>query len=291
MIAVRRLSSGVAGVALVLAAALPVHAQGNSNGKGNPHKSTPPSSSPMPGPVTGPTATASPIAWLDDASLLAPGSMALTISTMRWSGTDLSETHFPIVEAAAGLTPRVQVGVNVPHVVGSPDGTGGFGTSFISAKIGVLTKESGLKLAVSPMIEILAAGAMQALPSEGRTQFGVPVSAEYTQGSTRLFASTGFFSHGVWFAGGGAGIQATPRVGVTASFTRSWTGADVTGVGRDRQELSGAVSYFVKSQIAVYGALGSTIATTDENGAGTTVSGGVTFLFTPEAGGKRQRSR
>ena len=52
------------------------------------------------------------------------------------------------------------------------------------------------------MIEVLAAGAAQALaPDEGRTQFGLPVSAEFTQGSTRVFASTGFFSHGVWFAG------------------------------------------------------------------------------------------
>jgi hypothetical protein len=53
-----------------------------------------------------------------------------------------------------------------------------------------------------------------------------------------------------------------------------------TAVPRNQQELSGGVSYLIKSQAAVYGALGRTIATTDDNGAGTTISAGVTFLLT-----------
>jgi hypothetical protein len=174
MTATRPVSKAMASAALVLAVALPIHAQGKSNGNGNAHKSSPPSSSPLPSATTGPTAIASPIAWLDDASLLAPGSTSLTISTMRWAGTDLSEVHFPIVEASFGLTPRFQIGASVPHTVGSADGTGaagGFGTSFITSKIAVLTGESGVKLAVSPMIEVLAPGAAQTLaPTEGRTQ-------------------------------------------------------------------------------------------------------------------------
>ena len=290
MTATRPVSKAMASAALVLAVALPVHAQGKSNGNGNAHKSSPPSSSPLPSATTGPAAIASPIAWLDDASLLAPGSTSLTISTMRWAGTDLSEVHFPIVEASFGLTPRFQIGASVPHTVGSADGTGpagGFGTSFISSKIAVLTGESGVKLAVSPMIEVLAPGAAQTLaPTEGRTQLGLPVSVEFTRGSARIFASTGFFSHGVWFAGGGAGVQATSKVGASFSFTRSWVNGDTTGVSRDRQELSGGVSYLIRPQMAVYGSLGQTIATTDDNGAGTTISGGVTFLFTPHVAKK-----
>jgi hypothetical protein len=78
----------------------------------------------------------------------------------------------------------------------------------------------------------------------------------------------------VWFAGGGAGVQATPKVGTSFSFTRSWVNGDTTSVSRDRQELSGGVSYLIRPQMAVYGSLGQTIATTDDNGAGTTISGG-----------------
>jgi hypothetical protein len=273
----------MASAALVLAVAVPVHAQGKSGSKGNGHKSSPPSSSPLPSPATGPAAGASPLAWLDDASLLAPGSMSVTTSIMRWSGTDLNEVNFPIIEASVGLTPRFQIGASVPHIVGSADGTGpvgGVGTSYFSGKIALLTGGSGVKLAVSPVLEVLGKGAVQALPpGQGRTQFGLPVSVELAPGPAHVFASTGFFSRGVWFAGGGVSVQTSPKVGVSLSFTRSWANNGTTGVSRDRRDLSGGASYFVKPAIAVYGALGRTVATTDDNGAGTTISGGVSFLF------------
>ena len=281
----RRIVAAMAGAALALAVAAPVFAQtpvapvANEKG-GNGHKSKPPSSSPLPG-----TGGASPLAWVDDASLLAPGTMSLTISAMRWSGADLSEIDAPIVDASVGLTKRVQIGASVPRVVGSADGTGpigGIGTSYISTKIALLTGESDVKLAVSPMVEILGEGAVQALaPGASRMQIGLPVSIEVAQGPARMFAATGVFSRGAWFAGGGAGVQASPRLGLSMSFTRAWAKTDVTGVNRDRRELSGGVSYFVKPQIGVYGSIGRTIATTDDNGAGTSVSGGVTFLMNP----------
>lgn len=211
MAVARRVSSMMASAALVLAIAVPVDAQGNSGGKGKGPKSSPPSSSPLPSPTTGPAAGASPVAWLDDASLLAPGSMSVTISAVRWSGTDLSEVNVPVVDASVGLTPRFQIGASVPHIVGGADGTGpvgGIGTSYISSKIALLTGASGVKLAVSPVIEVRGEDAVQASAAgEGRTQFGVPVSMEVAQGPARVFASAGFFSHGVWFAGGGVGVR------------------------------------------------------------------------------------
>jgi hypothetical protein len=268
---------------VALAIAPSVQAQGKSNGNG--HKSSPPSSSALPIPATASGSGASPLAWLDDASLLSPGSMSLTVSAVRWSGTDLSETDFPVLNAAVGLTPRVQIGVSVPRVIGSGDSAGpagGFGTSYLSGKIALLTGGSGVKVAVSPMIEILGEGAVQALSAgDSRLQFGLPVSVEVSQGAARVFASTGVFSRGAWFVGGGAGVQATPRVGASVSFTRSWASADVSGVTRDRRELSGGVAYSATPRMAVYGSLGRTIATTDENGAGTTVGAGVAFLLSP----------
>jgi hypothetical protein len=135
---------------------------------------------------------------------------------------------------------------------------------------------------VSPMIEVLGEGAVQALPpGESRTQFGLPISLEVSQGSARVFASTGFFSRGAWFAGGGVGLQVTPRVAVSTSFTRSWAGPDASGLERDRRELAGSAAYFVTPHLGVYGSVGRTIATTDDNGAGTTVGGGITFLLVP----------
>jgi hypothetical protein len=268
---------------VAFAIAPPVQAQGKSGGKG--HKSSPPSSSPLPIPAAGSGSGASPLSWLDDASLLSPGSMSLTVSAARWSGTDLAETDFPVLNAALGLTPRVQIGVSVPRVIGSGDSggpAGGFGTSYLSGKIALLTGGSGVKVAVSPMIEILGEGAVQALPAgDSRLQFGLPISVELSQGAARVFASTGVFSRGAWFAGGGAGVQATPRVGASMSFTRSWGSADASGVTRDRREISGGVAYSATPRVGVYASLGRTIATTDENGAGTTIGAGVTFLLAP----------
>jgi hypothetical protein len=275
-----------ASVSLMLAVAVsPARAQGKSQGKG--HKGKPPSSNPLPSPSAGGGAavsTASPLAWLDDASVLTPGSVSLGISFAHWSGAGASELDVPVVDAGLGIAPRVQIGASVPRIAPGPDGSepvGGIGTSYITSKIALLTG-SAVKLAVSPLVEVLGTSAAQALPmGSSRLQFGLPVSVEIEQGSSRVFASTGFFSRGALFAGGGAGFQASPSIGISVAITRSWVTEEAAAITRDRRELSGGVSWFVRPQIALYGSIGRTIATSDEDGAGHTVSGGVTFLLTP----------
>jgi hypothetical protein len=290
---VRRFSSVAAIVIAALAVTVPVAAQGkSSSAPGKLKKGTPPSSTPLPGPTTtsagsSPISTvtgASPLSWVDDASLLEPGSVLLTVSVMRWSGSGVSEVDFPIVDAAFGLTKRFQLSATIPRVVGGPDesgAVGGLGTSYFSGKI-ALVANPDFKVAVSPLLEVLGTGAVQALPEgESRYQIGVPVSLEVARGPVRMFAATGFFTRGAWFAGGGAGFQLTPEMGASMSFTRSWATTELEGLRRSRSELSGGVSYFVASQVAVYGSLGHTIGTTDENGAGLSIGGGVSFFFVP----------
>jgi hypothetical protein len=104
---------------------------------------------------------------------------------------------------------------------------------------------------------------------------------EIVRGPVRVFASTGFFSGGVWFAGGGAGLQTSPRFALSTSFSRAWANDVLTGLARDRRQLSGGASYLVRPRLAVFGSLGRTIATTDVDGAGATVSAGVTFVLGP----------
>ena len=151
---------------------------------------------PLPALATG-ASSASPLSWIDDASLLPPGSAALTISVARWSGADLSEVDAPIVDAAFGVTKRFQLSATVPHVVGSADGTGpvgGLGTSYFSAK------------SPSSMIQISQVSSWPCRPSsrfsakapfsrlaagESRYQVGLPVSIEVARGAVRMFAATG----------------------------------------------------------------------------------------------------
>src|SRR6185436_10647728 len=93
---------------------------------------------------------------------------------------------------------------------------------------------------------LLGSGALAALgPGDTRAQIGLPASVEIDRAGRRFYAASGWFSRGVWFAGGGAAIQASRRVAASASFSRSWTTtADpVSGLTRDRTELSGGAGY------------------------------------------------
>jgi hypothetical protein len=291
-----RLSIVVASVVLALAVDVSALAQGRGGGNGNSgntpgdsHKPTAPAQSALPSSHVAAlnTAGAVPFAWIDDASVLEPGGVALSISAYRWQGTNASEVDLPVVSLSVGAAPRLQLGASIPRVMNNADAgvVGGLGTSYISAKIGLVTGDR-VKLAVAPTVEILGEGALQAFtPGERRAQFGVPVSVEGDSGAVRVFASGGGFSPGIWFGGGGVSVQATSQIAVSGSFSRAWSNASTStlAVSSSRQELSGTIAYSPTSQVSLFGSVGHTIATTDENGAGATVSGGVVFVIAPKA--------
>ena len=114
MAAIQRLSTAIAVAAMALAFAVPVHAQGKSNGRGTRTRARRRAAVLCP-PDDRASGRRIPIAWLDDASLLAPGATSLTFSIMRWAGTDLSEVHFPVIDASVGITPRLQIGERAAH--------------------------------------------------------------------------------------------------------------------------------------------------------------------------------
>jgi hypothetical protein len=217
---------------------------------------------------------------MDDASLMAPGSVWLGVSMVQWHGGGASEVVVPAFDGSIGLTPRVQLGASVPRVAG------GIGTTFFSTKIGILKNEDrGLKLAVAPTLEILSKGSAPA--GQSRTQWGLPVSVEIDREVIRMYGSSGYFSPGVWYAGAGIGRSLTKRLGVSMSFSRAWTnqGTLTPGTaaiaGRRRNDLSGGASYDFTPNLAVFGSMGRTLATAAGNGAGTTVSFGLSLTASP----------
>ena len=191
------------------------------------------------------------------------------------------------MEVAVGVADRVHLAASVPHVTGSADAAGplgGVGTSFFTLKVGVLDDRArGIKVSVSPTLELLGEGVAQALGADvGRAQFGVPASVELDRGSYRVFGGAGYFSRGVWFTGGGAGVRTSPRVFLSGSFGRSWRRDDdplVPLSDRARNEISGGVSYLLTPHASAFMSVGRTISTLDENGAGTTLAGGVAFFL------------
>jgi len=278
----RRSTIAIAGAVMALAIARPAHAQGKSQ---NHKKSSPPSQSELP-PTTVLSGAATPFSWLDDASVMEPGSAALAVSVVRWVGTDLSETNVPVIDIGLGLAHGVQLSANIPRVVAETDPAAGLGTSYLGVKVGILDDSSrGLKLAVAPTLEILGAGVVSTLaPGTNRVQWGLPVSVELDRGAARAYAGSGYFSRGVWYAGAGIGVQPAARVAVAASFTRSWSSPitpDVPLGLRDRNEVSGSAFYAIASTIGVFGSVGHTIATDDANAAGATFAVGVSLSASP----------
>src|SRR2546427_13269151 len=85
----------------------PPHEQGNSQG----HKKAapaPPSRNDLVAPsmTTAGSGAASPIAWVDDATVLDSGGVAIAISMLRWSGSGLSEVNDQVDDIDIGITPR-----------------------------------------------------------------------------------------------------------------------------------------------------------------------------------------
>ena len=167
---------------------------------------------------------ATPFAWLDTANLMEPGSIWVGISAVRWQGAGLSEVSFPVVDAAFGVTPRLQnrSGVLRVRTSGELEGPqGGMGTTFLNGKIGILTdSERPLKVAVTPTFEILSQAAMQWMPiGRNRVQWGLPVSLEIDRGVSRVYGSTGYFFHQA--CGLPAPVRAHRSVRVSACRPRS----------------------------------------------------------------------
>jgi hypothetical protein len=283
----RAFAAGALISVLIGALAAPAFAQGKSQSKGH-GQSAPPSRNQLAPPASvQPSTTATPLAWIDDATLLDPGVVALSISTMRWQGADgTSEIDAPIVDAAIGLGSRVQLSASVPRIVGSQDPGGAsssVGTSFVTTKIQVAENHARTaKIAIAPTLQLLGAGVVATLgPNEGRVRFGLPVSVEVDRGAVRVYGGGGYFSPGLRFAGAAIGFRAQPKLFVNTGFSRAWRsvdeGVDIALSERDRKELSGGVAYTLTPHLNIFASVSTTVATLDANGAGKTISGGISM--------------
>jgi hypothetical protein len=96
-----------------------------------------------------------------------------------------------------------------------------------------------------------------------------------------MFASGGYFTGGIAFAGGGVGFNVSSRVGVSGSLSHAWSNTMVNGVVPTRTDLSGGASLALTSHFSIFGSVSHTLATSDANSAGTTVVAGVSIVASP----------
>ena len=300
-----KLPSVLTGVIVSLAVATSLFAQGKSsdphgNGKdsGNSGKTSnaggngggrPPSDVALAAPTNIATTASptTPFAWIDNANLMAPGAIWLGISMVRWQNAGVSQMSVPVVDAAVGMTPRLQIGASVPRIAAS-DALGrpaALGTAFFNAKVGIINDSTRpLKLAMTPTLEVLNTSALDVAPTEqSRVQWGLPVSAEVDRGALRAYGSSGYFSPGVWFAGAGVGTQIGSRTGVAVSFSHAWSSSavdDILPAAPRRNDISTGISMALTSNVGVFGSVGRTFKTDAQFGAGTTVALGLSLTST-----------
>lgn len=225
-------------------------------------------------------------AWLDDASLLAPGDAWTSITIGHYRSFAGSQTDFPVADAGFGITRRTQFGVTVPYYHARfNDGTsfGGFGDVFLSGK--VLLVEPGdrsIGLAVSPVVEF----SQDPLPGQSSIGWGAPLDIEARLPGFRIFGSTGYFSRGAVFAAGALEVPIGERLVATGGLTmmRSTNespAADAIGLSRGRSDITASAAYFLSPTIALFAGTGRTIGNADGTGTTFMLTGGVSFSYAP----------
>jgi hypothetical protein len=285
---------------MIALAATSVAAQGRGNafGRGRAKPAQPPagtSSSPSVGVETNSPESSAALrqfgAWLDDASVLAPGHGWVSVSVGHSRSLGARQFDIPVIEAGLALNRRAQFGGTIPYYrLDFTDGTGigGFGDVYLNLKYALLhpkENQSRFGLAVAPLVEVLSAPD----PATGkRWSWAVPVSAELRGPGYRVYGSAGYFARSVLFSSGAFEVPVTSRVIVTGALIQMRSlneslEADALALAKSRLDVAGAAAYFLAPSVAVFGSVGRTISQAGALGTSLTLNGGVTITFAQPA--------
>ena len=225
-------------------------------------------------------------AWLDDASVLAPGGGFTSFSVGYWRLASFTEVDAPSFDVAFGLTKRVQAGASVPvyhaSAAGAPS-VRGIGDLYLTSKIQLREPAPGtFGLAVIPLVQVLSA---EPVTGTGRVSWAVPVSLEYQGTGWRTYGSTGYFSRGSLFASGAIEIAVASRTWLTGTLSQSHSirddaSADLLGLSPNRTDISGGATWAASDAVALFGAIGRTLGHDDGSATHLFLSGGLSVSWT-----------
>ena len=225
-------------------------------------------------------------AWLDDASVLAPGGGFTSFSVGYWRLTSFTEVDAPSFDVAFGLTKRVQAGASVPVYHASAAGAPavrGVGDLYLTSKIQLREPAAGtFGFAVIPLVQVLSA---EPVPGTGRVSWAVPVSLEYQGTGWRTYGSTGYFSRGSLFASGAIEVAVATRTWLTGTLSQSHSirddaSADLLGLSANRTDISGGATWAASDAVALFGAIGRTLGRDDGSATQLFLSGGLSVSWT-----------
>lgn len=278
-----------AGLALAARPA-PASAQGNGHGNAFGHNNKAPA-------ATGPSAAGAPEidvsgtgvrnfgSWLDDASVIPPGSGYASLAFGYWRMPGYREFDMPVMDSGFGLLPRVQVGVSVPFYHASQPGgpvARGMGDLSLSTKIQLRAPTATRAgFSVTPMVEVLSTSPG---PDRSRVSWALPGNIEVQRKAWRVYGSAGYFSRGALFASGALEAGLADRVWLTGSLSHSYSVrrddlSAALGLSKVHTDLTAGASVLAGPNLMVFTSVGRTISKRDANSATLMITGGLSVSF------------
>ncbi len=281
--------TGAAAVLGLLAVCAPAAAQGNGHGNAYGHYKSTVSSASATKPVGGLQASIPGTgvrnfgSWLDDASVMDPGSGFVSVGFGLWKTPVYREVDLPTIDSGFAVNRRLQIGMTVPYYhsneLGGPVGRG-FGDVYLNAKIQLRAPgphRTGFGLI--PMVEVLSVA-----PPDGssRARWALPASVERRGSGWRVMGSGGYFSRGAIFGAGALELELSKKAWATGSLSHSYSIhhddlSAALGFNKVRTDVSGGLTYALRPDVAVYGSLGRTVSRHDNNSATLIASAGMSF--------------
>ena len=226
-------------------------------------------------------------AWLDDASVMAPGSGSLTLSVAYWRTPAYREFDVPVVDGGLGLSRRVQFGFSVPYYHANEPGgpiARGVGDLYFTTKIQLREPSSTdrrLGFSVTPLLEVLS---FAPGPDRSRVSWALPANVEWQGDGWRAYGSGGYFSRGAVFGSGALEIALSDSAWFTGSISESYSLehddlSTALGLARLRIDVSGGAGLSLSPNLAIFGVVGRTISKQDVNSATFFFTSGVSVSF------------
>lgn len=223
--------------------------------------------------------------WLDDASVMGPGSGFVTLGFSFWRGPEFREFDFPMIDTGVAVHKRVQVGMSFPYYyAGPPNGpvVRGIGNVYLTSKVQLRDPSSQpIGFAVTPMLEVLDSAP---LTGGNRVNWALPANVEFRREGWRAFGSGGYFSRGALFASGAVEAALTERAWLMASLSQTYsTKADALttalALPRGQTDISGGLTVALNPRMAVFGTVGHTISNREINAGTLNLASGISFNF------------
>jgi hypothetical protein len=229
-----------------------------------------------------------PIAFFDDAEVVAPGVLSVSSDFSYGSVEAGHDTSFPASYATLGLAPRMHLSGGTSYVrsVYEETSVNGIGDTYVGLKIVLLPEGERLPgLAVKPSLEVLGTPSVHNNPlAPGRPNFLVPVMLQKSFDTWRTYYTTGYLTRGISFHALAWEWNGWSRVTPTVVISHGRIHKDAEfiselGLNRSRSDILAGAAFYLAPEWGAYGNVSRSFGRSDPNTLRYQVSAGLTYTF------------